>query len=193
VCAAAESRPEAKATCLSRDRFEKFAAAVRSRVPIGDRVQWTEAEDTAAPRRTHVKQLDMTAADAPPRSPAASGGSPPSQSGSSAEPTHARRMFVQLHFDASASSEQAWHLEVRWNMCAGVKVRQDHGLHSISARVTYDGGHFSLCVRLKTSSSSLRAARSKRSLCCCRSRLGDARAPSAPLCSYACLEIAVDL
>ena len=34
----------------------------------------------------------------------------------------ARRMFVQLLFDASASAEQAWHLEIRWNMCQGYKV-----------------------------------------------------------------------
>ena len=33
-------------------------------------------------------------------------------------------MFVQLLFDANASADQAWHLEIRWNMCQGQKVEE---------------------------------------------------------------------
>ena len=36
----------------------------------------------------------------------------------------ARRMFVQLLFDASASADACWHLEIRWTMCRGDKVEE---------------------------------------------------------------------
>jgi len=32
-------------------------------------------------------------------------------------------MFVQLLFDASASADACWHLEIRWNMCRADKVK----------------------------------------------------------------------
>ena len=143
---------------LSRDRFERFVAVVRSRLPIGDRVQWIDAPEGAPqqampppqsgsadgvgggsiPRgavaevgtwfgagvapRTHRRLLDMTPDD----SPSAAVGNKAGIGGGTGEhdPLGARRMFVQLLFDASASSDACWHLEIRWNMCRGDKVEE---------------------------------------------------------------------
>ena len=144
---------EAKAPTLSRGRFDRFVTAVRSRLPIGDRVQWIDAtsirshwpseqsmqaepktqegpvamhgrehcstaadsqhhgflEGRSEVTRTHRHLLDMTSGDA---------------SGEGGEQLGGRRMFVQLLFDASASDDVCWHLEIRWNMCRGDKVEE---------------------------------------------------------------------
>ena len=94
-------------------------SAVRSRLPIGDRVEWSavpqsSATSAAAPQ-TVSTLLDLTNWFNDEASPAAGGARKPSVQ---------RRMYVQLLYDASASAEQAWHLEIRWNMCQGHKVEE---------------------------------------------------------------------
>ncbi len=122
---------DVNAPSLSRDRFDRFREAVRSKLPIGDRVEWVEAAaapaegdgggfglpsdllgvkgaGSALAQRTHSQLLDLTSADD-----ASKGGG-----------VRPRRMFVQLLFDANASGDQAWHLEIRWTMCQGPKVEE---------------------------------------------------------------------
>lgn len=109
------------APSLSKDRFAKFVAAVRSRLPIGDRVQWIDSPSAAAGhesvRGVHSQLLDMTNSfsdrDREEQRTVSEG-----EEGDIGP----RRMFLQLQFDPTASPEQAWHLEIRWNMCQGHKV-----------------------------------------------------------------------
>ena len=97
------------------------------------------------PPRTHRRLLDMTADDdvvMPSSGSSGGGGGGGGSTGGGAsaaaaaaaagggdasgtsEQLGARRMFVQLLFDASASSDACWHLEIRWNMCRGDKVEE---------------------------------------------------------------------
>ena len=124
---------DVNAPSLSRDRFDRFREAVRSKLPIGDRVEWVEAATAAVEsegsggdlspggtkgggsahaQRTHSQLLDLTSVDDATKGTASGRGERP------------RRMFVQLLFDANASGEQAWHLEIRWTMCQSQKVEE---------------------------------------------------------------------
>ena len=124
---------DVNAPSLSRDRFDRFREAVRSKLPIGDRVEWVEAAAAAVEsegsggdlspvgtkgggsahaQRTHSQLLDLTSVDDTTKGTATGRGERP------------RRMFVQLLFDANASGEQAWHLELRWTMCQSQKVEE---------------------------------------------------------------------
>ena len=144
-----------QASTLTGNRFERFVAAVSSRLPITDRVQWMDAttevphhqvpspatgfavgvaadpgatvkaagagntQRDMSPPRTRRCLIDMTSNRV--ISDAAGGGigiaNEHAQLG-------ARRMFVQLLFDASACADACWHLEIRWNMCRGDKVEE---------------------------------------------------------------------
>ena len=116
----AELDRDPNTSSLSKARFARFVAAVRSRLPIGDRVQWidsptTEAHETA---RVHSQLLDMTTTLSDREKEEQQLG----EASDRESDLGPRRMFVQLVFDPTASAEQAWHLEIRWNMCQGHKV-----------------------------------------------------------------------
>ena len=95
---------DADAHVLTRKRFEAFIEAVAPRVPLRDQVTW--ATSGSHPRPSSLL-LDMT-----------------DDSGVEAGAQHGRRMFVQVLFDVNACAEQAWHIELRWNMCQGQRVEE---------------------------------------------------------------------
>ena len=113
-----EQERDPSAPTLSSDRFSRFFAAVRPRLPIGDRVQWVDStpggqSNMGVGPRTHRHLLDLTSA----------GGGATDWDDSASDKADrnqvSRRMFVQALFDASASTDACWHLEIRWNMCRG--------------------------------------------------------------------------
>lgn len=145
-----EPERDPDAPTLSKDRFDRFVTAVKSRLPIGGRVQWVDTPAAAEPQSSQASTAGGMKMGSAGQSPAI-GTSPQSsravgeggiQLGVGGPRTHrclvdmtsdemasatgdqlgARRMFVQVLFDASASAGACWHLEIRWNMCRGDKV-----------------------------------------------------------------------
>ena len=113
----------------------------------------TKGGGSAHAQRTHSQLLDLTSVDDATKGTASGRGERP------------RRMFVQLLFDANASGEQAWHLEIRWTMCQSQKVEE---LSKCCARRAKQAG----LLLLQVPTTSTGAASSGRRIGVCPRRQG---------------------